>query len=138
MSFENVHSEKYTEYLQGVRRDSRYTFGTLNEYADQMLALYQEELIKLESFRETQINTEENLKLLKTAVKVKGLELSDVYIKVMTVKADSKTQAKLHNLYVLANKLREREELVKMMAREIEVIVKRTKYLQERSESLHV
>lgn len=138
MSFENVHSEKYTEYLQGVRRDSRYTFGTLNEYADQMLALYQEELIKLESFRETQINTEENLKLLKTAVKVKGLELSDVYIKVMTVKVDSKTQAKLHNLYVLANKLREREELVKMMAREIEVIVKRTKYLQERSESLHV
>lgn len=138
MSFENVHSDKYTEYLQGVRRDSRYTFGTLTEYADQLLALYQEELIQLENFRENNINTDENLKLLKTVIKTKGVELDDVYNKVMTVKADSKTQTKLHNLYVLANKIREREELVKMMAREIEVIVKRTKYLQERSNSQHV
>ena len=133
MSFENVHSDKYTEYLQKVRRDSRYTFGTLTEYADQLLAIYQEELIQLNSFRGTTINTDENLKLLKAVTKIKGLEPSDVYTKVMNVKADSKSHTLLHNLYVLANKLREREELVKMMVREIEVIVKRTKYLHERS-----
>lgn len=138
MSFENVHSDKYTEYLQGVRRDSRYTFGTLAGYADQLLAIYQEELIQLENFRDNKINTEENLKLLKQVVKTKGLEESDVYTKVMTVKADSKSQSKLHDLYVLANKIREREELVKMMVREIEVIVKRTKYLEERSNSQHI
>lgn len=138
MSFENIHSDKYNEYLQGVRRDARYTFGTLTEYSNQLLAVYQEELLKLENFRDTHINTEENLKLLKTGMKTKGLEITDVYANVMTVKADSKANTKLHDLYVLANKIREREELVKMMTREIEVIVKRTKYLEERSILKHI
>lgn len=133
MSFENVHSDQYTEYLQGVHRDSRYTFNTLADYADQLLAIYQEELLYLDKYRETKINTEENLKLLTT--KTEELEPSDVYLRAMNVKVNSKKQTKLHELYVLVNKLREREELVKMMAREIEVIVKRTKYLQDRSAS---
>jgi hypothetical protein len=132
MSFENIHSDKFTDYLQGVRRDTRYTFDTLHEYADQLLAIYQEELIYIDNFRETNINTDENLKLLKTN-KIKISDQYDVYNKVMTVKADFKTQTKLHNLYVLSNKLREREELIKSMVREIEVIVKRTKYLQEKN-----
>jgi len=132
----NLALQKYNEYIHEVSltADNRYTFPTLSTHADQILALYERELLMLEEFRTNNINTRENLRLLGIAMTIKGRTCADVNNMIVNREYDSaKTNAQLNHIIELANMLRARELCVEMNIREIKVILTRIQHLVVRN-----
>jgi len=126
---------KYNEFLQEAQssKDSRYTFSTLGTYADQLLAVFESELVIVKKYRDKYINTSENLRAIRSLVSTVGLNSCDVANTILSPTFPTTSDPKLLDVIDFAKKLADRDLIVRMNIRELQVIVKRIHHLNERN-----
>lgn len=124
--------QKYNEYLHEVSltADHRYTFQTLSKHTDQILALYERELIILTEFRDKHVNNNENLKLLGKSAH--GKKITQVNQIIINKEYDS-SNTQLTQLIELVNMLKLREINIQMNIRELGVIITRIQHMNSRN-----
>lgn len=129
-------TDKYDLYVKNhVPVAPDYTITDLAAYTDQLLAIYQEEMLNLRVFRDKYINTSDNRKLLKQYLKqkVKLSNINSVLLLTQLPEKQDSISKQITELCTFAKKLHEREILLTMNIREITVILKRILQLKDRN-----
>lgn len=126
---------KYNEFLLEAQsvKDSRYTFSALGTYADQLLAVYESELVVLKKYRDKYVNTSENLRAIKSLVSTVGLKPCDVAHTILLPTFPTTTDQRLLDVIDFSAKLAAKEQAIRMNMRELEVIIKRIHHLNDRN-----
>lgn len=134
-TFNNIKSPKYQKYLEGVeqRKDERYTFAGFEEYADQMLAIYEEELEELYNYIDKHVNTVNALKMLKKYCETRASpEQVNATLLSGQLIIDPLKMKDLFEVYVLSHKLNEQVTELKTAVRELKVVKRRIINLKTR------
>lgn len=114
----------YDKYVKEAakRIDHNYSFKHLADYADQIAATYQEELIHLRDFRDNHICTDVNASLMKKQLRVR-VQAENVHSIILAYRGDIPEE--LEDLYDTCSQMQAHEKQLVMNSREMGVITKR-------------
>jgi len=123
--------ELYSKQAE-ARKDPTFSFHHLTNYADQLLATFQEELIHLRDFRDERVCTDANCTLIKNNLK---LRVRPEIVHSFLANYKGKIPAALEDLHSVVTNLQEDEKRLVMNIRELGVIVKRFGAISSRTAS---